>query len=506
MLFNSPEFLFLFLPTVFTFYMVIPVLCRTSFSRANSQDLQIKFLFLASLLFYGYWRWQYLPLLLLSIGTNYGLSVWMAGHPRQRTRKFILMAGIAFNLGLLAYFKYANFFISNIQHLITTNYNFDAIILPIGISFFTFQQIAYLVDRYRQQVGVGSLWRYGLFVTFFPQLIAGPIVHHAQMMPQFDKPFEKDVWRNLALGSTIFIIGLFKKIAIADSIAQLASPVFVAVQQGLDPTFITAWLGAIGYTMQIYFDFSGYSDMAIGLGLLFGIRLPSNFNSPYKASSIIDFWQRWHMTLSRFLRDYLYIPLGGNRRGLRRKMINVLLTMALGGLWHGAAWNFVLWGILHGLYIVFNNFWRKTAFVRIPSALGWAFTFIAVVIAWVPFRAADFDTTIRLYQGMVGLNGVSLPTFALPILQVLGEGVAQSFSYNGLGPINLWIATITLPMAIIVSLMMPNSLEWTRVQSTDTVSRLYWRPSAMTASYIALLLSIVLLKFNDVSEFLYFQF
>ena len=430
----------------------------------------------------------------------------MAGKTNQKARKFILVAGLLFNLGLLGYFKYANFFITNIQHLTSTNYNLDAIILPIGISFFTFQQIAYLVDRYRQQVGVGSLWRYGLFVTFFPQLIAGPIVHHAQMMPQFDKPFKKDIWNNLALGSTIFIIGLFKKIAIADSVALLSSPVFGAAQQGADLTFVTAWLGALAYTMQIYFDFSGYSDMAVGLGILFGIRLPANFNSPYKATSIIDFWQRWHMTLSQFLKDYLYIPLGGNRCGSRRKLINILLTMALGGLWHGAAWNFVIWGVLHGIYIALNHLWRRITFVHMPPVFGWAITFVMVVIAWVPFRAADLDTTIRLYQGMAGLNGISLPTFIQPVFQQLGDDFAQVFAYNGLGPINLWIAVTILPMSIVVSLIMPNSLEWTRLQSMGTVGRYSWQPSIASATYIAFLLSISVLKFNDVSEFLYFQF
>lgn len=506
MLFNSPEFLFLFLPVVYCLYQLIPLLCRKVFSGLNPQELQIKFLFLTSLCFYGYWRWQYLPLILLSIGVNYSLSYWMSERPHPKTRKNILISGILFNVGLLGYFKYAGFFISNIERLTATDYNLTAIILPIGISFFTFQQIAYLVDRYRHQVGASSFWRYGLFVTFFPQLIAGPIVHHTQVMPQFDKPFEKDAWNNLALGSTVFIIGLFKKVVIADSAALLSSPVFGAVSNGMDPTFIPAWLAALGYAMQIYFDFSGYSDMAIGLGILFGIRLPANFNSPYKATSIIDFWRRWHMTLSQFLKNYLYIPLGGSRHGYHRKLINIMLTMTLGGLWHGAAWNFVIWGMLHGLYIVINHLWRRIAFVTISPLVGWGITFVMVVIAWVPFRAQDLDTTIRIYQGMAGLNGVSLPTFAQPIAQQLGAGIAQTFAYDGLGPVNIWIAVTMLPMAVFVALFMPNSFEWTRLQPSTVLSRIYWYPSASKAFFVALLLSISMLKFNDVSEFLYFQF
>ncbi len=505
MLFNSPEFLFLFLPIVLIVYRMIPVVCEKAAGDIKSQDLQIIFLFVSSLFFYGHWRWQYVFLILLSIGTNYTLSALLAGQGNQKSRKMTLWVGIVFNLGLLGFFKYANFFISNVGNLTNTNYNLVSIVLPIGISFFTFQQIAYLVDRYRGQVKFGAFWRYGLFVTFFPQLIAGPIVHHSQMMPQFDKPFSRDVWNNLALGGTVFIIGLFKKMVIADSLSQLSTPVFQAAYEGMDPTFLTAWLGALGYTMQIYFDFSGYSDMAIGLAMLFGIRLPMNFHSPYKATSIIGFWQRWHITLSRFLRDYLYIPLGGNRRGHRRRLINILLTMTLGGLWHGAAWNFVLWGLLHGLFIVVNHVWRRIGRIQVTPFAGWSLTFLVVVIAWVPFRAENLETTARMFKGMAGLNGFSLPHFVQPFLHSLGGELAQTLTYNGLGPVNLWIASIVLPIAMAVAFVFPNSLEWTRMQESQ-LNKLSWQPSATTAALVSLLLSASLLKLNDVSEFLYFQF
>jgi len=506
MLFNSPEFLFLFLPVVYCLYRMIPVLCCGVAVNLDHQELQIKFLFLSSLFFYGYWRWQYLLLILLSIGVNYTLSTCMHRFSNRRRRKSVLIAGILFNLGLLGYFKYAGFFIDNIEELTGIDYNFSAVILPIGISFFTFQQIAFLVDHYRHKLDANSIWRYGLFVAFFPQLIAGPIVHHSQIMPQFDKPLDKDIWNNLALGLTIFIIGLFKKVAIADSVGILSHEVFFATSHGLDPTFISAWLAAISYTVQIYFDFSGYSDMAIGLAIMFGIRLPANFNSPYKATSIIDFWRRWHMTLSHFLKYYLYIPLGGNRYGYFRKLSNILFTMMLGGLWHGAAWNFVLWGMLHGLYIVINHLWRRITSIKIHPVLGWGITFLMVVIAWVPFRAEDMDTTIRIYQGMLGINGISLPASALPFVKQLSLGLSQFFTYDGLGPVNIWLAVTILPLAIFVMLIMPNSLEWTRMQQTVGFSRFYWLPSTGKAFFVALLLSISILKFNDVSEFLYFQF
>ena len=291
--------------------------------------------------------------------------------------------------------------------------------LPLGISFFTFQKIAYLVDAYRGEVRAGGFLSFALFVTFFPQLIAGPIVHHSEVIPQFG---QKSTYRpnldNLSMGIGIFVLGLAKKTVLADSIATYATPVFRAAQAGADPTLFEAWGGALAYTFQLYFDFSGYSDMAIGLALMFNIRLPINFNSPYKATNIIDFWRRWHITLSRFLRDYLYIPLGGNRHGVARRYANLMLTMLLGGLWHGAGWTFIVWGGLHGIFLVINHFWHAlgvgsatTSGAR-PGSDGSAartITFLAVMVAWVFFRAEDFDAATRILAGMAGLNGVQLP-------------------------------------------------------------------------------------------------
>ena len=341
-----------------------------------------------------------------------------ASPPPTSRAKTILVAGIAANLGLLGYYKYANFFVDNLNALLGNNLILETIILPLAISFFTFQQIAYLVDAYRGETHEYSFLHYALFVTFFPQLIAGPIVHHHEMLPQFAR---STIYRlkaeHLAVGLTIFTLGLFKKVVLADGVAVYATPVFNAAEAGTALTFFEAWGGALAYTFQLYFDFSGYSDMAIGLARMFGIRLPLNFNSPYKATSIIDFWRRWHITLSRFLRDYLYIPLGGSRKGEARRLTNLLITMLLGGLWHGAGWTFVLWGGLHGCYLVVNNIWRKWRASRghlhstpVGRFFAWLLTMLAVIVAWVPFRAEGMGAIQIMLSAMFGLQGISLPT------------------------------------------------------------------------------------------------
>lgn len=410
MLFNSYPFLFCFFPIVLLgFYLI----------GKYSHNLASFWLASASVFFYGWWDARFVGLLLGSIVFNYGAGYLIV---RQLTKrdvkpKLLLLIAISSNLALLGYFKYANFFIQNLNYIAGIALSIGSVFLPLGISFFTFTQISFLVDTYQGKVKEFNFIHYVLFVTYFPHLIAGPVLHHQEMMPQFSKQSTCRVcWENIATGLTIFILGLAKKVLIADSFADYASPVFTFVASGGHPMFFESWVGALAYTLQLYFDFSAYSDMAIGLSLMFNIRLPINFNSPYKASSIIDFWRRWHITLSRFLRDYLYIPLGGSRKGALRRYLNLMITMLLGGLWHGAGWTFIVWGGLHGLYLTINHLWRNIKeqfgcvndgfFSKLSSTI---LTFWAVVVGWVFFRADSFDSAIILLNGMIGGNGVSLP-------------------------------------------------------------------------------------------------
>src|SRR6201996_1182088 len=394
MLFNSYSFIFLFLPVVLLSY----------FGCARFGRLApVVWLALASLAFYSFSNWQFVPLLLASIAFNYGIGhLLIARQLRPAPRFAVLTVGVAGDLVVLAIFKYAGFLAANLDTLFATGLTV-AILLPVGISFYTFTQIAFLVDAYRGQVARYALPHYALFVTYFPHLIAGPILHHKDMIPQFERAESKRPDAHLMLcGLMIFAIGLFKKTGLADGIQPLVS---VAFGPG-HPSFDQAWIGALAYTFQLYFDFSGYSDMAIGISLMFGIFLPLNFNSPYKASSIVDFWRRWHMTLSQFLRDYLYIPLGGNRRGRVLRYVNLMITMLLGGLWHGAAWTFVVWGALHGAYLCINHAWSNFGpsvsprFTRVANAAAFALTFVSVVIAWVFFRADSISSATFVLSRM----------------------------------------------------------------------------------------------------------
>ncbi len=350
MLFNSYTFLFLFLPVALAGAFVL-ARYRTSFAVA--------WLVFASLFFYGWWSWRHVPLLVASIAFNYiaGAAIVRRGGKAGGKAFGILAGAVAANLAVLGYFKYAGFLVANVDAFLGTGMRVEAIVLPLGISFFTFTQIAYLVDVYRDPVRYGVV-PYALFVSYFPHLIAGPILHHREMMPQFAAPTSyRFDYSNLAAGLTIFAIGLFKKTVLADGIAPYASPVYAQAAQGYAPGMVEAWGAAVAFGLQLYFDFSAYSDMAVGLSKMLGIRMPVNFESPYKATSIVEFWRRWHMTLSRFLRDYVYVALGGNRRGTARRYANLLVTMLLGGLWHGAAWTFVLWGALHGAFLAINHGW-----------------------------------------------------------------------------------------------------------------------------------------------------
>src|SRR5205807_1895138 len=392
---------------------------------------------------------------------------------------------------------------------------FVNIILPLGISFFTFQQIAYLVDIMRGARIEKDIVSYILFVSFFPHLIAGPLVHHAEMIPQFKRGRTGRSAVLAARGLAIFAAGLFKKVVIADNLAQLVSPVFTHLDAGGGVTTPWAWLATLAYTLQIYFDFSGYSDMAIGLALLFGIRLPVNFASPYKATNIIEFWRRWHITLSRFLRDYLYIPLGGNRLGGMRRYVNLFITMLLGGLWHGAGWTFVIWGGLHGFYLAVNHGWRalRTTLGWPPSKsnrfgafLGGTITFLAVVVGWVFFRAAQFGSAINMLKGMAGFNGVAIPLWLTSLLP--SARAAQGTVDSGMG---MLLALCLLLLAWLA----PNTQELTgyvgpdgaygRMEMTNR-TQLHWRQTLRWGVAVGCLLALCFMSLSHVSEFLYFQF
>lgn len=386
MLFNSPEFIFFFLPLALAGFFAL--------GRFGGFRVAIAYLLATSLVFYAWWRPADVPVLLVSVVFNFGLAQAIQKSPTDRRAGMLMVIGIVANLAALGWYKYVALLTHTLNDLFGMAWAVQSPTLPLGISFFTFLQIAYLVDVRRERRAEPDLVRYGLFVAFFPHLIAGPILHHKEMLPQFTAqkaraPRSED----LAIGLTLFSFGLFKKLVLADNVGIRADGVF-EYASALPPSAAEAWLGAVAYAFQIYFDFSGYSDMAIGLARMFGIRLPVNFDSPYKAKNIIEFWRCWHMTLSRFLRDYLYIPLGGSRVGPARRYINIMITMMLGGLWHGASWTFAAWGGLHGLYLVANHLWNR---IRPPEpSARWqrvcstVLTFIFVVIAWVPFRATDF--------------------------------------------------------------------------------------------------------------------
>lgn len=406
MLFNSAAFVFFYLPVVWIVYIFA---LRLRWARWG-----IAWLGLASIFFYAYWNPALVPLLMASILFNYGagrlLDKGFWNGPDAR-RKALLALAVSVNLITLGYYKYANLLSSSVGALTGIATPAFDVILPLGISFYTFTQIAYLVDSYMARKAEKSFIAYVLFVTYFPHLVAGPVLHHSEMMPQFLCERRGVRLALVVEGLLFFACGLAKKVLIADSVAPTANRAFILAESNL-LGFVDSWFGALAYTTQIYFDFSGYSDMAIGLGLLFGIRLPLNFNSPYKSLSIIEFWRCWHMTLSRFLRDYLYIPLGGGRRGAVRRQINLMLTMLLGGLWHGASWTFVVWGGLHGLYLQVNHAWRYLVersprlqgfAARYPAAVAvcaWAITFLAVVVGWVFFRAESFTGSANMLAGM----------------------------------------------------------------------------------------------------------
>ncbi len=489
MLFNSYIFVFVFLPVTLVGYYWL--------SSGLGKRPAIGWLVAASLFYYGWWNPDYLLLIGASIVANFAIGVWLQSPARglEVRQRAILALGLGFNIALLGYYKYANFFVDSINSVGGTSYHLENIILPLGVSFFTFQQIAYLVDVHRGPAPRYSFLDYCLFVSFFPQLIAGPIVHHAEMLPQFSEERSRRFDpANLAQGSATFVIGFFKKVIIADSLSRTVNPVFDAAASGAAVGFADAWAGTLAYTLQVYFDFSGYSDMAIGIGLMFGIRLPVNFNSPYRARSIDDLWSRWHMTLSRFLRDYVYYPLGGNRHGEPRRYVNLMTTMVVGGLWHGAGWTFAFWGGLHGLFLCIHHFYQP---FRIDWPEGWSplgdfsariTTLFAFVSSIVFFRATSFPAAWSIIASMFGAEGLAFDESLRP------------------GSALTWIAVGT-----VIALLAPNTQQIV-TDDRKPVPLPFgfevggWRPTRIHALVTSFAFFIAVLYLSRANEFLYFNF
>jgi len=499
-LFTTTTFVLLFLPIVLGGYFLI---------GQRSPTGAAMWLFVASVFFYGYWMPEFTLLLLTSIAVNFAFGSAIARSMGVDRRfgplslpRALLVAGVTFNLGLLGYFKYANFFVDNLNVALGQHWQLGEIILPIGISFYSFTQIAFLVDTSAGKVAEFRAVQYGLFVTYFPHLVAGPVLHHAQMMPQFaDAAVYRFQPANFLAGVLIFGIGLFKKVVLADGVAPFADAVFNPADAGALPSTGEAWLGATAYSLQLYFDFSGYSDMAIGLSWMFNIRLPINFDSPYRATSISEFWRRWHISLSKFLRDYLYIALGGNRKGAVRRYINLGMTMVLGGLWHGASWSFVLWGALHGAYLMVNHGFRalcdRTDWARRLTSrrafgvVGWVLTMLAVIVAWVFFRAHSLDGALRMLGAMAGAGADA--TGARVMLWNAGLGFSV-----GLG----WCALLAL-----AAVVLPNSnLIGERVRQWFARSRDARSALGTVALLTMLFLVLVNAARDSASAFIYFNF
>lgn len=486
MQFNSAIFVFLFLPITWAVFWVL--------RRYTPTKLVLSWLVISSLFFYGWWNPIYLGLIILSIGINYMMGLWGDHHSNS---KKILTLSVGFNLILLGYFKYFNFFVHNIESISGSDFNAPTIILPLAISFFTFQQIAYHVDVYKHKAVELDFIKYALFVSFFPQLIAGPIVHHKEMMPQMDtvktNPLRLD--GDIFSGLLLFTIGLFKKVIIADALAEFANPLFNADLINYVPTAWESWTATFAYTGQIYFDFSGYCDMAMGLALLFGINLPINFFSPYKSRNISEFWRNWHITLGRFLRDYLYIPLGGNRVGMMAQMRNVIVVMFLGGLWHGANWTFVIWGLVHGAMLAVHAAFTKLTSITIPKPAAMALTFLCVAITWILFRADDLTDAIIILKSLDNFDIARLPDFYdAPFIftgtELLGLTSFQAFYWLG--------------FAALLAFGFPNSIQIKDKLSTSL-------SPALKHGVIGLLLAtiIILMMINackETNEFIYFNF
>ncbi len=516
MLFNSHIFIFIFLPVTLLGFFAL--------ARFASKDAARVWMLLASLVFYGWWSFPYLILLVLWIAANYAVGQEITAQQAKggvaQSRPWAI-AAIALNLFGLGYFKYATFVMGNVGALTGLDFAVEAVILPLAISFHVFQQIAYIADLQRGQNPHYSLFDYMLFVSFFPQLIAGPIVHHYELLPQFQRDETyKPKQSFFVVGIAFFVIGLVKKLVLADPMSSLSAPAFAAAASG-QPGLLEAWIGVVSFSLGLYFDFSAYSDMAIGLARMLGLQLPYNFNSPYKSTSIIDFWRRWHMTLSRFLRDYLYIPLGGNRKGPARRNVNLMITMLLGGLWHGASWTFVVWGGLHGFYLLINhafNHWieageaARKRFQPGPLAAQ-ALTLFAVALAWTFFAAPNFDSALSMVRGMLGFGGLVQPE----TVEAFSQSAVGALLFGGEGS-GGWLnivqtapSYIALGIGLVVVLLAPNSQQYIDGRMSDVEEsivkyRLSFTPNVRTALTIGAGFLVSLMLLADVKEFVYFQF
>jgi D-alanyl-lipoteichoic acid acyltransferase DltB (MBOAT superfamily) len=485
LLFNSYIFIFAFLPFTFFIYFYLNSLRLTVAAKS--------FLVFASLFFYSWWNITYLPIILTSMLFNYvmGLSLSKRWERSRVSKKMLLTLGIVANVSLLGYFKYADFFISNVNYLLDTNVGMLNLALPLAISFFTFQQIAYLVDSYRGETKEYDFLNYANFVTFFPQLIAGPIVHHSEMMPQFAKTANKVMrYPNIAVGLFIFSLGLFKKVIIADTFAIWSTAGFDHAQT---LHMVEAWVTSLSYTLQLYFDFSGYTDMAIGAALLFNIKLPINFNSPYKATNIQDFWRRWHITLSRFLREYIYIPLGGNKKGEFRTYGNLMATFLIGGIWHGAGWTFLFWGFLHGVAIIVHRAWSRLGF-KLNKIFAWFITFNFINITWVFFRAKEWDDAMKV------LSGMFTGTLVLP----LEWKEKMSFLSDADIHFGYWLQSVSKDTYTMYWMMVGLFVIVVLKNSNELAER--FKPTVLTSLYAAALFLVADSSLSKLSEFLYFNF
>jgi D-alanyl-lipoteichoic acid acyltransferase DltB (MBOAT superfamily) len=543
MLFNSTEFLFAFLPVILAGFYLLGSISRTS---------AIRWLILASLVFYAWWRPVNVLIIAPSIVINYIIARFLLklneGKGSPGFSRAVLLLGISFNVIFLGVFKYTDFVTGTINDVLGANLVLRHIILPLGISFITFQKIAFLVDVQAGKVKSFTFQDYCTFVLFFPQLIAGPIVHYREMMPQFHAVSCRFDRENFAVGLTLLSFGLFKKVMLADKIALLVTPIYQQSATQGGTSFLMAWMAAIGFTLQIYFDFSGYTDMALGLARFFGIRLPQNFDSPLRASSVIDFWLRWHMTLTRFLTAYIYNPLQlclTRRRlakGLRGfgganpefgafvtlLMFPTILTMFVSGLWHGAGYGFIVWGLLHGVYLTINHGWRvvsarlwsdRKSYNRVMKPVGWVLTFVAVTAAMVFFRATTVTSAIDIVKGLLGLNGIALPRALLDqsgqlsaALHRLGVSAAQSWSVGDFAKLGAWIVVL-----MFIALAFPNTLEMLSryepalgVKPRPTKAwigqALEWNASLLWAIVVSGIAAIAIVSIGGPSEFLYWQF
>jgi D-alanyl-lipoteichoic acid acyltransferase DltB (MBOAT superfamily) len=544
MLFNSYLFVLAFLPlTLALFYL---------FGR-YSRESALRWLIFASLVFYAWWRPFNLAIIVPSILVNYGLAraLQRLGQKdnSERASRLTLIAGLTFNILLLGYFKYSTFLTGAMNDAFGTSFVLTQVILPLGISFITFQKIAFLIDVHGKRIDSFTFRDYSLFVLFFPQLIAGPIVHYREMMPQFQRARCRFDATDFAAGITMFAFGLFKKAVLADGIAPFVTMIYERAGSGQSISLLPALFAAVGFTLQIYFDFSGYSDMAIGLGRLFGVRLPANFESPLRSSSIIDYWLRWHITLSRFLTAYIYNPLllaltrrrlararsAGSRRGMglgsfaMLVVFPTLVTMFISGLWHGAGYTFIVWGLLHGIFLSVNHGWRQIKSRYFPKTQqplgkwrlpGFLLTFASIATAMVFFKAASLSAASKILAGMVGFHGIGLPN---SIFEHLGP-IASLLQKTGGGPESWWSATDLLWLCgwtlllSVIAFLLPNTLQLLRrfepaLHTSDTatlntgwLTQLQWRPTLRWAMFVAAIAVTGVLRLGGPSEFLYWQF